>query len=349
MARAIRTIGHEDRLSLVEHLDELRARLIVCAIALGLAFGLCFWQNHRLLSFINHPLERETAGAVAHGRGPLGQTTITQQALLRMSKLLEQQVAILSAPHSGLHNDARARIAALDAQYTLAVAKLPRTPGGDRPVTLGIGEPFTQTVTVAFYFAVLLALPVILYELYGFVLPAFSPTERAVATPLMAAIPTLFVAGLAFGYFVVLPAAVRFLQNFNSTSFNVLVQASTYYRFAALTLLAMGLVFQVPVGVLATVRAGVVTPRQLRRHRRYAIVLAAVIAALLPGDAITMVLETLPLIVLYELSILVAAFFERRARRRGMVNTPVPAAAAAPGAQAGEAPIPPIKPPREHD
>ena len=115
-------------------------------------------------------------------------------------------------------------------------------------MTLGIGEPFTTTIGVALIFAFILALPVILYELYGFLLPAFSPEQQRIATSLMLAIPLLFIAGVTFGYFVVLPAAVRFFQNFNSGEFNVLVQASQYYHFAAVTLLAMGLVFQVPVG-----------------------------------------------------------------------------------------------------
>jgi sec-independent protein translocase protein TatC len=114
----------------------------------------------------------------------------------------------------------------------------------------------------------------------------------------------------------VLPAAVRFFQNFNSSEFNVLVQASQYYKFAATTLLAMGLLFQVPVAILAVTRAGVVTPAQLRRNRRYAIAACAAVAALLPGDAITMVLETAPLYLLFELSVLVAAVSQRRTSRR---------------------------------
>ena len=151
----------------------------------------------------------------------------------------------------------------------------------------------------------------ILYELYGFILPALSPSERRVTVPLLTAIPFLFAAGVLFGYFVVLPAAVRFFVNFNSSQFNVLVHANQFYGFAATVLLAMGLVFQVPAAILAATRMGVVTPRQLREKRRYAIVLCAAVAALLPGDAITVVLETVPLYVLYEASILVASLVQR--------------------------------------
>jgi sec-independent protein translocase protein TatC len=118
-----------------------------------------------------------------------------------------------------------------------------------------------------------------------------------------------------FGYFVVLPAAVRFFENFNSGQFNVLVQASQYYHFAAMTVLAMGLLFQVPVAILLAIRAEIVTARQLRHNRRYAILACVAIAALLPGDATTMLLETVPLYVLFEASLVLATIAERRRTR----------------------------------
>ena len=105
---------------------------------------------------------------------------------------------------------------------------------------------------------------------------------------------------------------MRFFQNFNSGEFNVLVQANQYYHFAAVTLLAMGFLFQVPVAILATTRAGIVTSRQLKHNRRYAILACGAIAALLPGDAITLLLETVPLYLLFELSLLLATMIERR-------------------------------------
>src|SRR5689334_932862 len=106
-------------------------------------------------------------------------------------------------------------------------------------------------------------------------------------------------AGVSFGYFVILPAALHFFQNFNSAQFNVLVQASQYYKFAATMLLAMGLLFQVPVAIIAVTRTGLVTPAQLRHNRRYAVLTRGLVAAVLPGDPITMLLETLPLYLLF--------------------------------------------------
>ena len=115
----------------------------------------------------------------------------------------------------------------------------------------------------------------ILYQLYGFIVPALRPAERKAVRPPLMAVPILFIAGVLFGYFVVLPAATRFFVNFNSSQFNIIVQAAPYYRFAATILLAMGLVFQVPVVIVGAVRAGLVTPAQLRKNRRYAILACA--------------------------------------------------------------------------
>jgi sec-independent protein translocase protein TatC len=313
MAVAAGHIGHEDRLDVVEHLTELRTRLIVSLAALALAFGLCMWQNHALLEVIDRPLAHQTQKQVRAGNGPLGATYTVQRSARILATQLQTVVAALQRPGSGASAATRAAMAGVSPQLHRAITSLSKTPEGDKPVTLGIGEPFTTTIGIALIFAFILALPVILYELYGFLLPAFSPEQQKITTPLMLAIPFLFIAGVTFGYFVVLPAAVRFFQNFNSSEFNVLVQASQYYHFAAVTLLAMGLVFQVPVGILAATRTQIVTTKQLRHNRRYAILACGAVAAFLPGDAITLVLETVPLYLLFEASLLLATILERRA------------------------------------
>lgn len=312
MATAIRTIGHEERLSIVDHLEELRTRLIVSAVALAVVFGVCLWQNHALLELINRPLTKQTEQQVARGEGPLGQTWLAQKGVLEIARDTKSIARALSAPASGLPAATRAQLAVAISRLDADARKVPHSPTGNLPVTLGPGEPFTTTLTVALCFALVLALPLILFELYGFVLPAFSPHERRIVVPLLISVPFLFAAGVAFGYFVVLPAAVRFLQNFNSSQFNVMVQASQYYKFAVTVLLAMGVSFQAPVAIIGAVRAGIVTPRQLRRNRRYALLACAAIAAFLPGDAFTLVLETVPLYLLYEASILIASVVVRR-------------------------------------
>jgi sec-independent protein translocase protein TatC len=308
MVRAIRTIDHEERLSLVDHLDELRARLIISGAVLAVVFGICLWQNHKLLEIINEPLKSQTKKQVAKGQGTVGQAVLAQKGLLRIAGDTEAALAVLAGPNSGVSAGTRAQLQPLLKTLHADAARLPRGSPGDNPVTLGVGEPFTTTITVTLYFALIISLPVILYELYGFIMPALHPNERRAARPLLTAVPFLFAAGVLFGYFIVLPAAVRFFVNFNSGQFNVLVQASQFYSFAATVLLAMGVVFQIPVLILGATRLGLVTPRQLRRNRRYAVLACAAVAALLPGDAITLVLETVPLYVLYEASILLARF-----------------------------------------
>ncbi|MCW3040097.1 MAG: Sec-independent protein translocase, TatC subunit [Solirubrobacterales bacterium] len=314
--RKVAPIGHEDRLSLTEHLDELRTRLVLMAVTLVISFVVCAWQNQALLHIIGKPLATQTEQRTRDGKGPLGEIYVAIQGVRTVAR---NQIADLTVTVQDPKLDAATR-----AKYRarLAIAKrdfaaLPDSPPTNKPITIGIGEPFTQTITIAAYFALLFALPLILFQLYAFVLPAFSPDEKRVALPLMAMVPVLFAAGVAFGYFVVLPAATKFLQNFNADQFNVLVQAKDYYKFAILTIASIGLVFQLPVGLLAITRTGIVSVRQLRGWRRYAIVATAVLAMVLPGtDPVSMILEFLILYALYELSLVMAMFMDRGKEQR---------------------------------
>jgi sec-independent protein translocase protein TatC len=242
--RRIRPISHDDRLSVVDHLDELRSRLIVSALTFVAAWALTAWQNHLVLEIVNAPLPTDARG---------------------------HQI---------------------------------------QPITLGPAEAFYSTLTNAAYFALLIALPVILYQLYAFVLPAFSPTERRVATPLILMVPVLFILGVVFCYFVVLTPALKFLLNFNADEFNTQVRARDYYSFVTLLMLAMGIGFQIPVGVLAACKLGLTSADKLRRSRRYAVVAIVILASLLPTlDPLTLILESIPLYALYEFSIVLAARF----------------------------------------
>lgn len=321
MPTAIRPIGHEDRLSLVEHLDELRTRLMICALALTVAFGFAIWQNHHLLNIVNKPLAKVTSPGAKGSSAKLdasGRSQIATRRALESGGVAFRQLARSTALRSPAD---RAALRAALASYTAAVNALPKKEPGRQPVTLGVGEPLSTTLTISFYFALLIALPFILYQLYAFILPAFSPREQRVAIPLMAMVPLLFISGVLFGYFVVLPPAIRFLQSFNSSSFDVLVQAKPYYSFVTLTLLSLGILFQIPVGILGLTRVGIITTKQLRSNRRYAIVIIAIVAMLLPGtDPVTTLIEMVPMLVLYELSILLASFFDRSAARRALAE-----------------------------
>ena len=241
MPPRVKPVDFEDRLTLVEHLDELRTRIITVLIVFGVAFALCMWQNNALLDIINEPL-----------------------------------------------------------------------PDGRVPITFGVAEPFTTTLTVAAYAAIVIAFPVLIYEAYAFVLPALSPREKKVLLPFMLMAPFLFLAGIVFAYFVVMPAATDFLLNFNESEFDIEIRARDYYSFVALTSISVGILFQIPIGILAVTRLGIFTPQQMSSNRRYAILVIAVVAMLLPGtDPITMLISMAPLIVLFEGSLLLSRILYR--------------------------------------
>lgn len=247
MAR-LRPAQFDEHLTLVEHLDELRSRIIVSGAVLVVVIALCFWQNSLLLEIANWPLPAE-------GDEALGQR---------------------------------------------------------EPITFGVTEPFLTTVTLSVYAGLLLAMPLILYQLYAYILPAFQPHERRIVLPFLLMVPVLFIAGVVFAYFIVAPAATQFLLNFNADEFNIQIRAREYYSFLALTLISLGVLFQIPVGVLAVTRLGIVTPDQLAHNRRYAVLAIAVIAMLLPGtDPVTMLISMLPLLLLFEFSLLLARMFGR--------------------------------------
>jgi sec-independent protein translocase protein TatC len=251
MARRVKAVSHEDRLTLVEHLDELRTRLFVCLAALGVALALCFWQNHLLLE----------------------------------------------------------------------IAQAPLPDNHDRLITFGVTEPFTTTLTVSAYGAIVLALPVVLWQLYAYVLPAFSESERRTILPILLLFPFLFVAGLAFAFFIVMPAALSFLLNFNDGQFNIQLRARDYYSFFSMTEIACALVFQLPLVIIAVTRLGIVSVEQLSKNRRYAYLVIAILAAALPGvDPVSMLIEMVPLLILYELSILLARVLGRPGRSGGMAQ-----------------------------
>jgi sec-independent protein translocase protein TatC len=305
VATAIRPVGYDERLSVVEHLDELRTRLIVAGVIFVIAFTGCLVFNHQLLRVINHPLKETTEKRTKEGKGILGEIYVANKAIRDVQA---SNARLFKALEPTLKPAQRALIERELAGQRRDVVQL-KGPSGSQPVTLGPGEPFSATFTVAFYFALLISMPLILYQLYAFIVPAFSPNERRVAVPLMAMIPVLFIIGVVFGYFVVLTAAVRFLQNFNSDQFNILLQARDYYKFAVLSLGATGLVFQLPVAILALTRLGIVTPRFLTKNWRYAVVLLTILAVLLPGtDPVSTMIEAVPLYLLYALSIVLSRF-----------------------------------------
>jgi sec-independent protein translocase protein TatC len=320
MAKTLRPIGHEDRLSIVDHLDELRSRLIVCLAALVVAFGLCFWQNTALIHVLNRALPHVSTVAGQHGLAAVPNASAKQRA----ADLQQEQLDRALATSPGLSATVRQEAAQAATTLHQAAKSLPSTlQTQEKPITIGVGEPFMTSLAVAAYFALLFTLPVLLYEAYGFVIPALNREERRTAIPVMVAAPVMFLVGIAFAYLVVLPPAVHFLQGYHNQEFDVLVQAKAYYSFEVLTMLAIGLAFQLPLGLLALHRLGVIDGHTLTRHWRYAAVIIAIIAAAMPGaDPVTTGLETLPLVVLFLVSIVLLRIADRRAAERAAAESP---------------------------
>jgi sec-independent protein translocase protein TatC len=190
-----------------------------------------------------------------------------------------------------------------------------------RPITLSVAEPFLTSVKVSMLAGLALALPIVLWQLWSFLAPAVEPhAERTVLIFVLLA-TGLLAAGIAFGYWIVLPKAVHFLTNFDDQYYNSQLRARDYYSFVITVLIAIGLVFELPIFILALVMLGVVSPDTLRRNRRLGYFIVAVVAVLLPGiDPVTTTFEIIPLIALYEASIWLSILVERRRAR-----TPEPA------------------------
>jgi sec-independent protein translocase protein TatC len=253
MARLPRRLGHDESVTVVEHLDEFRSRLLVCIAALIVAFSVAYIFQHQILTWLEGPL-----------------------------------------------------------------------PDGMQLITLSVTEPFFTTVKVVFIAAIAGSLPVLLWQLWSFLAPAVEQHAQRLVAVFVAIATGLFVGGVAFGYYVILPRALDFLVTYNDDLFNIQVRASYYYTFVAYTLLAVGLVFNLPIFILALVRLGVLTSATIRRNRRIGIALVVIGAALLPTvDPISLIFETVPLLILFEASIWVSVFFERRWQARGLLGEPL--------------------------
>jgi sec-independent protein translocase protein TatC len=238
----VRRVGRDERLSVVEHLDELRNRVVVSLVALLVAFAVAYAFHDQLLEILEWPLpERYEEGGL---------------------------------------------------------------------ITLSPTEPFFTVLKVCAYTALLAALPVWLYQLYAFVIPAVQDQPRRRMLLVVAGASSLFVAGVAFGYFVVLPVALDFLLGFGEDVFATEVRANEYFGFVTTLMLASGLLFEVPVAMLALARIGVTSAEFYVRHWRVAIVVIAALAAILPGgDPFSMLLLMIPQILLYLLGIWLAKRF----------------------------------------
>jgi sec-independent protein translocase protein TatC len=243
--RLPRRLRHGEEASLVEHLGELRARLLISLGAIVVGFVVTFIFHEQLIEWLADPL-----------------------------------------------------------------------PADRRLVTFGVTEPFFTAIKVSLYGAFALALPVVLYQVWSFLAPAMEENTQRVVSIFVLFATTLFAGGLAFGYFVVLPRAITFLTNFDEELYDVQIRASYYYSFVSLALVGMALVFELPIFILALVRLRILSADRLRSNRRMGIFLVVLVAVLLPTvDPVSLAFEVVPLLLLYEASIWLSVFMERRWER----------------------------------
>jgi sec-independent protein translocase protein TatC len=242
-----RRLRHGEEATLVEHLGELRTRIVVSLLAIVPAFAVAFAFHERLIRWLTDLLPEDKEGQL---------------------------------------------------------------------VTLGVTEPFLTSVKVSFYAAIAIVLPILLYQAWAFLAPAVDDKTQRVISVFVVIATLLFAGGVLFAYFVILPAALDFLVNYDEELYNEQIRASYFLSFVSVMLLAIGLAFEMPIFILALVRLGVLTSARLRRNRRIAIVLMFGIAILLPTvDPVSLALEVAPLLVLFELSIWLAVLMERRWER----------------------------------
>ena len=240
-----RRLDHGEEATLVEHLDELRSRLIIAIVAIIPLFALTFAFHEQIMEWLIGPL-----------------------------------------------------------------------PDDKKLVTLGVTEPFTTSVKVSMIAALALALPVVLWQAWAFFAPAVQPHFERVILVLVVFATALFVIGVAFMYTIVLPRALDFLTSYDANIYDIQIRASYYYTFAAMTLLAGGLAFLMPIFILGLVRLRVLTSGRLRANRRIAYVALLMFAILLPTvDPVSLAFETIPLLILFEMSIWLSVFMERRWNR----------------------------------
>jgi len=241
-----RRLDHGEEAELVEHLEELRRRVMVSLVAVGATTAVAFVFHNSILTWLSRPLP----------------------------------------------------------------------PGHRHVVAFGVTEPFSVSIAVSLYAGILFALPILLWQAWSFLAPALDPAAERRIFALAAFGLVLGAAGLSFGYGILLPRAVHWLTSYDTTHFQLIVRASSYYSFVVTMLLGVVLIFQLPLVVLALVNLGVLTSRTLRKNRKLGYFIVAVIALALPGpDPVTTALELLPMWLLFEGSIWLAVLAERRAAK----------------------------------
>jgi len=237
----------DHKMSLTEHLVELRIRLTRSLIALGIGFAGCYYFKDRIFDIVTRPLT---------------------QVLPENSYL----------------------------------------------IYIGLTEAFFTYMKVAFFASLIITSPFILYQIWKFIAPGLLPTERKYVVPFVISSSLLFIAGVLFGYFIVLPPAFKFFVSFNNQYLQAMLSFKDYLSLFVTFLLGFGLSFELPIFIFFLTKLGIVNAKMLSKQRRYAILLIFIVAAVLTPspDALSQILMAIPLMFLYEISIFVSKFAEKK-------------------------------------
>ena len=341
-------------MSFLEHLDELRRRLVKSALIVAVAFGICFYFSDDIFHFLEIPVLRAIDEAQSQQIPVEGKTG--EEKILPLSSLKEgdqgryvfdratklgpitvapgtsvQAVAAMDgAGNLDLFSDEPiytnnavvpkgVRLPAAGLRTSGAAPDLGPSANGRMTVTTAM-EPFTLYMTVSLYAAIAFSLPLLLLQVWGFISPALYKHERAYVTPFILLSTISFVVGAAFAYYVLVPPALQYLLGLGS-DFQLLLRATDYFDFITLVILAMGLIFQMPAITYVLARIGIVSAGFLLKSWKISIIIILVVAAVASptNDIPNMMLFAAPMIVLYIVSIFIAWFFGRKRKTDAQV------------------------------
>lgn len=339
------------QMSFLEHLDELRRRIVNSLIILVIAFCFCWYFSGNIYNFLSIPVRqalseakrREVPIEVLTGNEKvvavteLNEGETVKYVFDKATKFGSSVVAAGTSVNAVVVNDATGK-KGLFTNEPVVVSNVVIPKGVRLPADLLMAEnndtnseeslivttatePFTLYVTVSLYAAVALSLPFLLFQVWGFISPALYKHERAYVTPFILLSSISFVGGAAFAYYILFPPAVRYLLGVGS-DFSLMLKATEYFDFITIIMLAMGLIFQMPAITYVLARIGIVNALFLVKSWKYAIVVILFVAAVVSptADIPNMMLFAAPMMILYVISIFIAWFFGKKRQKEEEVE-----------------------------
>jgi sec-independent protein translocase protein TatC len=330
-------------MSFLDHLDELRKRLVRSAIFVAIAFAFCFYASERIFNFLSVPIiralnEAAVRDAEAFGENaadsvrPLTAVEVGEQGRYVFDRTTRIGTALIQAGTDvdvvvQAKNSSTLTLVTNEPIFTaggvvpkgltipvdISKAPDPNTSIGERLIVTTAQEGFTLYITVSLYAAIAVSVPFLLLQIWGFISPALYPHEKAYVTPFIALSSIAFIAGTAFAYYILFPPAVEYLLGV-ADEFRPLLRATDYFDLITIIMLAMGLIFQMPAITYVLSRIGLISAGFLVRSWKIAMVIILIVAAFVSptGDIPNLLLFALPMMVLYVFSIGIAWFFGKK-------------------------------------